>query len=176
MNLQEHFLRKALSEKGITFNKIECDHRYGTNYIDGKGYKLLFPKSLYDLCQGNEKRIYDYFFKGEITPQRAWVIKFKSEKSIIEHSERGRNDSVKFEYDKTYFNGLKQAKFALCPIGECKWSYRLFEAVLCGCIPVIEEQDLFHNEFFHYHAGEKMEYSEQIAKENLKKLVNKFML
>lgn len=176
MTLQESYLYKAVTEAGLKYTRLSTDHRNAENYIDSKGYSLLFPKSLYDLCQGNEYRIYQYYFKGEITPQRSWIIKFKNEFSIIEHSEHGRNDSIKFEYDKDYFNGLKQSLFALCPIGECKWSYRLFEAVMCGCIPVIEEQDLFHNVFFHYHKTEHHIYLPEKAKENLKILVSNYLL
>jgi hypothetical protein len=176
MTLQENYLYKAITEACLKYTHLATDHRNAANYIDGKEYPLLFPKSLFDLCQGNEKRIYQYYFKGEITPQRSWIIKFKNEFSIIEHSEHGRDDNIKFEYDKDYFKGLKRSLFALCPIGECKWLYRLFEAVMCGCIPVIEEQDMFHNVFFHYHCGEKMEYSEQRAKENLKILKSRFTI
>ena len=176
MTLQESYLYKAVTEAGLKYTRLATDHRNAANYIDGKEYSLLFPKSLFDLCQGNEKRIYQYYFKGEITPQRSWIIKFKNEFSIIEHYEHGRNDSIKFEYDKDYFNGLKQSLFALCPIGECKWSYRLFEAVMCGCIPIIEDSDIFRNEFFSYRKNEKHIYLPEKAKENKIKLVSKFML
>jgi len=36
-----------------------------------------------------------------------------------------------------FFEISKKSKFTLCPRGICCWTFRLFEAILCGSIPVI---------------------------------------
>ena len=40
--------------------------------------------------------------------------------------------------DDDYFRRLGRSEFVLCPNGDYLWSYRFFEAVLCGAIPIIE--------------------------------------
>ncbi|HMA14860.1 MAG: hypothetical protein ACM35H_12780 [Bacteroidota bacterium] len=47
-------------------------------------------------------------------------------------------------WNADYYDLLLRSKFVLCPSGDFKangvaWTYRFFEAVLCGAIPVIEE-------------------------------------
>lgn len=47
-------------------------------------------------------------------------------------------------WNTDYYDLLLQSKFVLCPSGDFKnngvaWTYRFFEAVLCGAVPVIEE-------------------------------------
>ncbi len=53
-------------------------------------------------------------------------------------SRRGRTFPRK-SWDKDYFDFLLNSRFVLCPSGDFIWSYRFFESVLCGAIPVIEE-------------------------------------
>lgn len=172
MTLQEFFLTRSLVD--IEYSKITCDHINAKNYVDGKEYPLLFPISLFNLCESLMcEKDTEYYFKGVITKERKWIKDFKN--AVIINSERGRGPD-KFYYDIEYYSGLNHAKFALCPVGECNWSYRLFEAVMCGCIPIIEECDLFHNVFFHYHKSENHIYLPEKAKENLKILVSNYLL
>jgi hypothetical protein len=47
-------------------------------------------------------------------------------------------------WNKAYYDLLLDSKFVLCPSGDFKkngitWTYRFFEAVMCGAVPVIEE-------------------------------------
>lgn len=172
MTLQEFFLRRSLID--IQYKVINCDHINAKNYVDGREYPLLFPKSLINLCKSlrSEKTI-EYYFKGVVTKKRKWIKNFK--KATIIHSERGRGDD-KFNYDIEYYADLNKTQFALCPVGECNWSYRLFEAVLCMAIPIVEENDIFHNEFYHYHKGEKMVYRKDWADHNFRTLIKKFTL
>ena len=57
---------------------------------------------------------------------------------LLWSSERGRVFPWK-AWDDDYFRLLARAEFVLCPSGDFVWSYRFFEAVLCGAIPVVEE-------------------------------------
>lgn len=56
---------------------------------------------------------------------------------IIWSSNRGRKFPIK-AWDDAYFNVLGDSQFVLCPSGVCVWSYRFFESILCGAIPVVE--------------------------------------
>jgi hypothetical protein len=47
-------------------------------------------------------------------------------------------------WNTAYYNLLLDSKFVLCPSGDHKdkgvaWTYRFFEGVICGAIPVVEE-------------------------------------
>ena len=63
-------------------------------------------------------------------------------------STRGRTFPDK-SWDQEYFDVLARSRFVLCPNGDFVWSYRFFEAILCGAIPVIEEYcDLYEGFVF----------------------------
>ena len=51
---------------------------------------------------------------------------------------RGRTFPIK-SWDKEYFDLLARSRFVLCPSGDYVWSYRFFETILCGAIPVVEQ-------------------------------------
>ena len=57
---------------------------------------------------------------------------------IIWSSNKGRKFPVK-AWDDDYFKVLADSKFVLCPSGVCIWSYRFFESILCGAIPIVEK-------------------------------------
>lgn len=52
-------------------------------------------------------------------------------------SERGRRFPMK-AWDRGYFQLLAQSEYVLCPSGDYHWSYRFFEAALCGAMPIVE--------------------------------------
>jgi hypothetical protein len=54
----------------------------------------------------------------------------------IVKSDRGRRYPVK-SWDERYWKLLLHSHFVLCPPGDCNWSYRFFEAIICGAIPII---------------------------------------
>lgn len=56
---------------------------------------------------------------------------------VIWSSERGRSFPIK-AWDEDYFRLLSQAEFVLCPSGDFVWTYRFFEAILCGAIPIVQ--------------------------------------
>lgn len=56
---------------------------------------------------------------------------------IIWSSNRGRKFPIK-SWDDEYFKVLGDSQFVLCPSGVCIWSYRFFESILCGAIPIVE--------------------------------------
>lgn len=40
--------------------------------------------------------------------------------------------------DEGYFRAPRRCRFTLCPAGDCPWSMRFFEAVMCGSLPIVE--------------------------------------
>jgi hypothetical protein len=61
-------------------------------------------------------------------------------------SERGRRFPIK-AWDEDYFRMLADSAAVLCPNGDFVWSYRFFEACLCGAIPVVEEASPLYEGF-----------------------------
>lgn len=58
-------------------------------------------------------------------------------------SDQGRKFPIK-SWNEAYYRTLLDSRFVLCPSGDFKvtgsaWTYRFFESVMCGAIPVIEE-------------------------------------
>ena len=57
---------------------------------------------------------------------------------IFWSSNRGRVFPVK-AWDEEYFRLLADSQFVLCPSGDYVWTYRFFESIMCGAIPIIEK-------------------------------------
>ena len=53
-------------------------------------------------------------------------------------SVRGRTFPIK-SWDEEYWELLSRSRFVLCPSGDCIWSYRFFESILCGAMPIVEK-------------------------------------
>ena len=59
----------------------------------------------------------------------------------------------------------------LCPSGNSVWTYRFFEAILCGAIPVVEETCEAYKGFSYFSFDdplEEMKWDQKIADENFK--------
>jgi hypothetical protein len=56
---------------------------------------------------------------------------------LLWSSTRGRRFPIK-SWDDKYANVLAHSQFVLCPSGDHVWSYRFFESLLCGAIPIVE--------------------------------------
>ena len=69
-------------------------------------------------------------------------------------SEKGRVFPIK-TWDKEYYGFLLKSKFVLCPSGDFIWTYRFFEAIMCGAIPVVEESCESYHGFKFYMMSDK---------------------
>lgn len=65
---------------------------------------------------------------------------------LLWESDRGRKFPIK-AWDDDYFRVLANSEFVLCPSGDYIWSYRFFESVLCGAIPIVEKDCSVYNGF-----------------------------
>ncbi len=61
-------------------------------------------------------------------------------------SERGRRFPIK-AWDEDYFRMLAASEAVLCPNGDSVWSYRFFEACLCGALPIVEQASPLYERF-----------------------------
>ena len=177
--LQEFFAKKYLEELNYPDTTvIRIDHRMGKTYINSIQTNILFPNYILNYTKGlhtTEKSI-DYCFKGTITPSRQWIYQFK-ENSILLNSNYGRNPAVKYTLDTEYYSMLSKSKFTLCPLGDCPWSYRFFEAIMCLSIPVLEDtRDIFCKDYKFYTIDQPHIYDKEIALHNYDIFIKKNVL
>lgn len=119
-----------------------------------KGYKNYTGKLKIDI------KLNDFLYK----------IGLRNANVIVTASLKGRDFPNK-SWDEDYYSYMAASKFALCPSGDdgCPWSYRFFEAMLCGVIPVVEAVSPSYEPFKYYTAEtpiEKLVWNEDIANYN----------
>lgn len=145
--IQGVYFVRALQEARIAFRHPVTINRARATQKNGKmSYPLLFPRSLVEGCRRawvSHPRPVRYAFRGYKSERRSWVSEYQRpefERSDIFFTNKGRTlatQSDPFVYDWAYYRSLASATFALCPPGEHDWTYRFFEAVMCGAIPVV---------------------------------------
>lgn len=97
------------------------------NY-EGEKMKLLSPDSFTSRLRS---KLLDAFSISNESSQTVGELYLWS-------SNRGRSFPRK-AWDEDYYNLLSKSQFVLCPSGDYKWSYRFFESIMCGAIPIVEE-------------------------------------
>lgn len=94
---------------------------------------------------------------------------------LLYSSDRGRKFPEK-AWDEEYFKMLANSQFVLCPSGNYVWSYRFFESILCGAIPIVEKRckayDGFQFASFKDQAS-NLRWSEEIAVSNYNLCIQK---
>ena len=70
---------------------------------------------------------------------RMWRFNLGNAGVEINATKAGRTWPSK-AWDENYYRRMGSTQFALCPSGDFSWTYRVFEAALCGAIPIVETQ------------------------------------
>ena len=86
----------------------------------------------------------------------------------ISSSNKGRVFPVK-SWDDSYYTLLLNSQFVLCPSGVHVWTYRFFESILCGAIPIVEQHSPCYKDFKYYTMNENLnniKWSLEIANYN----------
>ena len=140
---------------------------------------LVFPMCMIEYCKWGYKER-KFVFSGMITKRKPVLDKFiknnPDENIEIKASTNGRTLPIK-AWDDEYYRGLMKSEFVLCPDGDYVWTYRFFEAIICGAIPVIENKCDLYDGFFYYDMDSKdIVYKEDMAKKNLELLKERFTL
>lgn len=169
--IQEIRIKQAMEEIGMK-GEIKIIHSENPKtFINGKEYTLIFPKFI---SQIKEEKVIDKIFVGLLTEQRKVFLRNFPD-AVILNSNNGRKQETK-EKDLSYFRMLARSRFVICPNGDFVWTYRFFEAILCKCIPIIEEECELYKGYHYYKVGDEYEYREDWIKENLSKIKKEMML
>jgi hypothetical protein len=97
---------------------------------------------------------------------------------FINSSIRGRVFPEK-SWDIQYYNFMLRSKFILCPSGIYIWTYRFFEAILCGAIPIVEKSTSCFDGFIYYNMEEELsnlKWSKEIIDFNYKLCIDRITL
>jgi hypothetical protein len=171
MNLiQEIRAKQVLEEENLNL-PIKIVHKETPITIIGdKKFNLIFPKFI--LNYRKQKDIETLFVGFKNKKRTEFLNKFKN--ATIIYSNRGRNLNTKIK-DEEYFNLIGRAKFVLCPNGDFIWTYRFFESILLGAIPIIQDySDLYKNYKF-YKYGDEFEYKSDWIEFNTHKIKKEMM-
>lgn len=169
--IQEIRARQAMQEVGMK-GEVEVIHsEKPKTFINGKEYTLVFPKFILGI---KEEKIFDKVFVGLLTDKRKkFLDNFKG--AFIVDSNNGRKPEAKV-MDLEYFKTMARSRFVLCPNGDFTWTYRFFEAILCRCIPIVEQKCELYNGYHFYELGDNYEYRGDWVKKNLSKIRKEMML
>jgi hypothetical protein len=148
--LQYKLFEKCLAENKIdpAKFKITVDHQNG--YItlnDTLKFELKYPLSYIKQINSILKdKKYDFCFVGhfEDKGRQELLEKYQNQNSYIENSKRGRDKSIKYDFDIEYYTILSQTKYSLVPNhnGEWynhdnAWTYRFIETIFSKSVPVL---------------------------------------
>ena len=169
----------AVNSKASTTLDVSISHEEPFVSLGGHKQPLLFPNTMFNLCKSywKENRSTDFIFVGLITPERKKILanwdqklqKVHPGKITIKNSQTGREFPQK-AWDDSYYKAMADAKFALCPNGDFIWTYRFFEAALCGAIPVIQNPcELYEGFTFYTDKTKGFVWTREIATENYEK-------
>jgi hypothetical protein len=134
---------------GTTGNSsfINISHHEPHVLINGIKKSLLFPRQICDYLKSEWKdnRKHKISFVGLVTEKRKAILQSMNG-VIVKNSSNGRVFPGK-SWDEEYYQYLLDSKYTLCMDGDFIWTYRFFEACLCGSIPIIETHCDLYNGF-----------------------------
>lgn len=98
---------------------------------------IHLDKEFLEKCRDQEK-IYDYYFAGQIYGNRQKILDINLPNTLIRTtgSIYGLNPEQKLQQIKDFLMELGKAKFGFTPRGVGSNSFRLYEALMVGTIPI----------------------------------------
>lgn len=143
---------------------------------------LIIPHGIVGRCREKwaQARDTSIFFCGVMTPPRmrvvrAWLERHAGQRrgesfeelasraegllqARVLASRRGRVFPGKC-WDDSYHDAMAHSRFVLCPNGDFVWTYRFFEAVLCGAIPIVQAGHPAYAGFHYLSMDERLDRS-----------------
>ena len=169
-------------EKDLPNLKIFHEELPGCSFFDKK-LSLVYPKEVFYYLKNRRpaKRYNKLFFQGTITEKRKKEIEKIEKTSVLKvksfSSDSGIVCPIKC-WDSSYYSTMAKFKFVFCPDGDFIWTYRFFEAIMCGCIPVIQNTCPLYEGFKYFTENDlhNLSYDEEIVKHNDLLFLKKYTL
>lgn len=136
--------------------------------------KIIEPSCIYKLNQTESylDKLYNYLF-NKPNIQEIIIGDF-----YLWSSDKGRKFPYK-SWDNEYYEVLSDSEFVVCPNGDFIWTYRFFEAIMCGAIPVVEDTCELYDGFKYRYMNENIEndkWSEQDAEFNFNLFIKRYVV
>lgn len=98
---------------------------------------IHLDKDFIEKCR-NQEKIYDYYFVGQVYGNRKQIMSLNLPNSIIKTtgSIYGLNAEQKLQKIKDFLMELGKAKFGFAPRGVGSNSFRLYECLMVGTVPI----------------------------------------
>lgn len=177
--------------KDISFNHEKPSVTVGSTIAP-----LVFPRQMLNVCRARWVNTDTITFSGFKTPKRIaalkqWLKNMYDADVALEEKTGYNDNNVKIfwstngrqfpqkAWDVPYYDELLTSGFVLCPDGDFIWTYRFFEAVICGAILIIENMCPLYEGFYFYNMKtprEELVFRPQQAADNFKLLMQKFTL
>jgi len=160
------------------FSIIKLDHKTPYININDINYNLIFSNDFINFFYNKwDTKSINIIFIGLITAKRKVILQNLNVNILIINSTAGRHFPNK-AFDMLYYNNLLQAKFTLCLDGDFIWTYRFFEAIMCGSIPIIQNMCDLYIGFKYYTINDigNLHYSKEMIIHNYQLLLLKFTL
>jgi hypothetical protein len=152
---------------------VEINHQAPFVRIGNESRPLLYPHYIFDEARKFWGKRYDKpLFIGFIPDYRKKaLLRWRSRANIVE-TDAGRKSIARF-WDTVYYTVMGKSKFVLCPDGGWPWSYRFFEAILCGATPIVQTEVPSYEGFYYHRWNDvilehtNIEHNLNLAKERL---------
>jgi len=136
------------------FADFDIDHASPRTRLGEASRPLVFPHQILDRCRTLwTERTVPMSFVGLVTEERrailAAVCRAYGDGFVMTDSAAGRQWPSK-GWDEDYFTLLGRSQFVACPDGDYVWTYRFFEACMCGAIPVVQTVSPAYDGFQYY--------------------------
>ena len=162
---------------------VKINHNKPETSINNIVKPLFFPKTLIKKCnEFNHIKSDKIYFRGLLTNKRHNSFSILTNKTkheiICESTMNGREFPIK-SFDIEYYENMSKYQFVFCPDGDFTWSYRFFESIMCGSIPIIENESEIFKGFFYYKLSDNIEnlkWDVELSNKNYIKLMNEFTL
>lgn len=158
-HMEEAYMEINIPNMGDSCPKFALfSHKYFNsiaNLDNTKQYDYCFIGSI-DTCVENRQWVID-FAKQNFTKQSVFVatdamyvpwesigpfdishrhLGFAPKRQIEPHVKKTQYRTV--DENLFYFQSMCQSKYVLCPAGDSSWSFRFYETLMCGSLPVVD--------------------------------------
>jgi hypothetical protein len=151
--------------------QVRIDHATPTTGFNGLYRPLIYPHAYVSKCREmwGDRSSYAIFI-GNLTESRKAVL--SKWLNYVTPSKVGAQWPTKI-WDDQYMGSLATTKCVLCPPGDYEWTYRFYEAMLCGALPIVEKPSKY-TDGYHVRllSDKEFDYSEQEAIENFNRAVS----
>lgn len=144
-----------------SFKQLAVDHHTPRTAVGNVERPLIFAHGVTDRCKLKwDDRVISISFAGNMTESRRHTLSplfaAYGDGFRVVSTNAGRDWPGK-AWDEQYYEVLGRSALTACPDGDFIWTYRFFEAALCGSIPVIQNWCSHYEGFWYYRLSDDPE-------------------